>query len=95
MSKCKCIERLINNHNFIHFNREKNRIGSSFDDFGYNEYIDKNGNIQTVYAHKRLGVHLSYEHVYEDVPKEWKFVKFVLDNSVIPKLKEKLLNLAK
>ncbi len=72
-----------------HYDKEKDRLFSVFDDFGYITYKDSEDNLHKLFGHHHLGVVESYKHACCEDPKEgWEYVKFEQDNSVIPQIKE-------
>ena len=86
--KCHCIKRIMENFIFRHYNSKEDILGSEFDDFGYNIFKDNNGNEHKMIAHCYLGLYESGYHCYEERPENWEWVRFELDNSIIPKIKE-------
>ena len=90
---CDCSAKLMSNHNFIHYDKKYIGLGLVFDDFGFNEYIDENKELHKIYSHKHDGVFYidCYIHIYQEIPNNWKFVRFVKDNTVISQIKELIM----
>jgi len=88
MSDCHCYRFILANKSFNHHTREKDRLGSEFDDFGYNVYVDNNSVEHKLLSHTHLGMYKSYSHEYDDHHDSWKFLRYEKDNSVIAQIKE-------
>ena len=87
----KCLKRIVKGQPFNHYDKKKDHLGSEFDDFGKKTYTDGDGVEHTWYFHQHLGVILSFSHDISitPIPEEWsKNAKPVIDNSVIPEIKE-------
>lgn len=88
---CGCESAILQNYQFNHYNKSKDGLGTSFDDFGYLNYKDANNEEYKVFAHCFLGVLMSGSHpignpdVHGMTP-----IRFEKDNSVIPQIKKML-----
>jgi hypothetical protein len=92
MADCDCFERILNGGVFCHYGSIPDRMGTTFDDFGYAKYQDETGKEYRLIAHKHLGVFESYSHRCERLHDDLTFVSFEKDNSVIPTLQELIRN---
>ena len=88
MSDCQCFNAILANKSFNHHTREKDRLDSVFDDFGYNVYVDNDDVEHKLLSHTHLGVYKSYSHEYDDRDDSRKFLRYEKDNSVIAQIKK-------
>lgn len=94
MGHCHCYKAIRNDQSFHHYQKEEDRLGSEFDDFGYATYIDHQGDEHKFFYHKHLGPVESYSHAIDlkdEIKDSWKVIKHKQDNSVIPEIKKLLL----
>ena len=73
-------------YHFRHHDPKWDVLGSTFDDFGYDVYID-NGVEHRRYFHQHLGVIESYTHYFDNEPPPGQLSKTVIDNSYETKQK--------
>ena len=77
---------------YNHYDKKKDRLGTTWDDFGYIIYEDDKNEKHKLYGHSHLGVIYSYHHPCCEDPKDgWKIKEFIKDNSVIPEIKKYFL----
>ncbi len=83
---CNCDTKTV----FNHYEKEKDKLGSEFDDFGYEIYTDTDGVEHKIHFHQHLGLYESYIHHYEDIPREWKYqsTRFI-DNTLFSEIQAK------
>ncbi len=91
---CDCYSKLMNrNHCFNHYNEKNDFLGSVFDDFGSETFVDENGEKHQFFIHRHLGtVHSFHHYILNAPPKTWKCIQdeknYPYDNSVIPAIRE-------
>lgn len=93
--QCHCYNKILNDHPFNHYKREYDKLGNSFDDFGYETYLDPQGKEHKFFSHRHLGVMRSYSHpidMEDQIQDSWTRVNLKYDNSVIPEIKKLLLS---
>lgn len=66
---CRCESAILLGYKFHHFGQSPNRILSSFDDFGYNVYVDSSGVEHRFFAHHYQGIVMSGTHDISEVDK--------------------------
>ncbi len=97
---CACEDAILKDWPFKHYDKEKDCLYSTFDDFGYEIWADAQGHEKKFYKHKHWGVTESYSHLippshseeYEKYKKEGhKISEYQQDNSVVPVIKQLLL----
>ncbi len=99
--ECCCEDAILKDWPFKHYDKDKDRLFTTWDDFGYRVYADVDGEETRIFIHDHLGVTESYLHPiipdskrakYERLMREGTLIRECRrDNSVLPAIKSLLM----